>query len=172
MEQILAANGTEYDQVSELAKLYGDIGTSIRTGMVDAIQGAINGTRTLGEVASAVFGQIQRSLIQYGVNAFLGSLGGGIGEFFSISGRNANGGAALRGSSYLVGERGPEIFTPSSSGMISPNIGGGTSIVVNVDASGSNVQGDDQKAGDFGRVLASAIQSELIRQQRPGGLLA
>tara|TARA_B100000508_G_scaffold139177_1_gene136662 strand:+ start:621 stop:2684 length:2064 start_codon:yes stop_codon:yes gene_type:complete len=172
MEQILAANGTEYDQVSELAKLYGDIGTSIRTGMVDAIEGAINGTRTLGEVASAVFGQIQRSLIQYGVNAFLGSLGGGIGEFFSISGRSANGGAALRGSSYLVGERGPEIFTPSSSGMVSPNIGGGTSIVVNVDASGSNIQGDDQRAGDFGRVLASAIQSELIRQQRPGGLLA
>ena len=172
MEQILAANGKEYDQVSELSKLYADIGTSIRTGMVDAIQGAINGTRTLGEVASSVFSQIQRSLIQYGVNAFLGSLGGGIGEFFSLSGRNSIGGAALKGSSYLVGERGPEIFTPSSSGMVSPNIGGGTNIVVNVDASGSNVQGDDQRAGDFGRVLASAIQSELIRQQRPGGLLA
>ena len=172
MEQILAANGKEYDQVSELSKLYADIGTSIRTGMVDAIQGAINGTRTLGEVASSVFNQIQRSLISYGVNAFLGSLGGGIGKFFSLSGGRSLGGGVMKGSSYMVGERGPEIFTPSSSGMVSPNIGGGTSIVVNVDASGSNVQGDDQRAGDFGRILASAIQSELIRQQRPGGLLA
>ena len=71
----------------------------------------------------------------------------------------------------MVGERGPEIFTPSSSGNITPS-GGGTNIVVNVDASGSNVSGDDQRAGDFGRILAAAIQSELIRQQRPGGLLA
>ena len=172
IEQILSESGKEYDQVAELTQLYTDMSMAIRNGLVNAIEGAINGTRTLGEVASAVFGQIQRSLIQYGVNAFLGSLGGGIGEFFSLSGRSANGGAALRGSSYLVGERGPEIFTPSSSGMVSPNIGGGTNIVVNVDASGSNVQGDDQRAGDFGRVLASAIQSELIRQQRPGGLLA
>ena len=172
MDKLIELNGTEFNQLTEIGKLYEQIGTSIRTGMVDAIEGAINGTKTLGEVASAVFGQIQRSLIQYGVNAFLGSLGGGIGEFFSLSGRNSIGGAALKGSSYLVGERGPEIFTPSSSGMISPNIGGGTNIVVNVDASGSNVQGDDQRAGDFGRVLASAIQSELIRQQRPGGLLA
>ena len=172
IEQILSENGKEYDQVAELTQLYTDMSMAIRNGLVNAIEGAINGTKTLGEVASAVFGQIQRSLIQYGVNAFLGSLGGGIGKFFSLSGRSANGGAALRGSSYLVGERGPEIFTPSSSGMVSPNIGGGTNIVVNVDASGSNVQGDDQRAGDFGRVLASAIQSELIRQQRPGGLLA
>tara|TARA_B100001094_G_scaffold315042_1_gene354546 strand:- start:6629 stop:8611 length:1983 start_codon:yes stop_codon:yes gene_type:complete len=172
IEQILSESGKEYDQVAELTQLYTDMSMAIRNGLVNAIEGAINGTKTLGEVASAVFGQIQRSLIQYGVNAFLGSLGGGIGEFFSLSGRSANGGAALRGSSYLVGERGPEIFTPSSSGMVSPNIGGGASIVVNVDASGSNVQGDDQRAGDFGRVLASAIQSELIRQQRPGGLLA
>ena len=172
IEQILETNGKEYDQVAELTQLYTDMSMAIRNGLVNAIEGAINGTKTLGEVASAVFGQIQRSLIQYGVNAFLGSLGGGIGEFFSLSGRSANGGAALRGSSYLVGERGPEIFTPSSSGMVSPNIGGGTNIVVNVDASGTNVQGDDQRAGDFGRILASAIQSELIRQQRPGGLLA
>ena len=172
IEQILSTSGQEYDQVAELTQLYTDMSMAIRNGLVNAIEGAINGTRTLGEVASAVFGQIQRSLIQYGVNAFLGSLGGGIGDFFSLSGRKSVGGAALKGSSYLVGEKGPEIFTPSSSGMISPNSRGGTSIVVNVDASGSNVQGDDQRAGDFGRVLASAIQSELIRQQRPGGLLA
>ena len=172
IEEILNANGTEYNQVTELTKLYSDMSMTIRTGLVDAIEGAINGTRTLGEVASAVFGQIQRSLIQYGVNAFLGSLGGGIGQFFSLSGRSANGGAAIRGSSYLVGERGPEIFTPSSSGMVSPNIGGGTSVVVNVDASGSNVEGDEERGRDLGRLIAVAVQSELIEQQRPGGLLA
>ena len=166
----MSANGTEYDQVTELTKLYTNMSMSIRTGLVDAIEGAINGTRTLGEVASAVFGQIQRSLIQYGVNAFLGSLGGGIGQFFSLSGNRANGGAVMKGSSYMVGERGPEIFTPSSSGMISG--GGSTNVVVNVDASGSNVEGDEDNGRELGRLISAAVQSEILQQQRPGGLLA
>jgi len=172
LDQLTQKYGTEYDALLEINELYKNIGMSIRTGMVDAIEGAINGTRTLGDVAKGVFQQIQRSLIQYGVNAFLGSLGGGLGKFFSLSGRSANGGAAIRGSSYLVGERGPEIFTPSSSGMVSPNIGGSTSVVVNVDASGSNVEGDKDRSRELGRVIAAAVQSEIIEQKRAGGLLA
>ena len=43
----------------------------------------------------------------------------------------------MGGTSYLVGERGAEIFTPSSSGFITPNnrIGGGT--VINLNVSGA-----------------------------------
>ena len=74
-----------------------------------------------------------------------------------------------------VGERGMEIFTPRSSGHITPNheLGGNTSVVVNVDASGSQqVQGDSDRAGQLGEVISQAIQQELIVQRRPGGLLA
>ena len=70
----------------------------------------------------------------------------GLGKFFS--GERANGGSVLSGRSYLVGERGPEVFTPSTSGMISPNSslgGGSTNVVVNVDASGSAVEGDESR---------------------------
>ena len=170
IDQILSKNSQEYDQVSELTKLYTDMSMSIRTGLVDAIEGAINGTRTLGDVARSVFSQIQRSLISYGVNAFLGSLGGGIGRFFSLSGGRSLGGGVMRGSSYMVGERGPEIFTPSSSGTIST--GGATNVVVNVDASGSSVEGDENRGRQLGQVLSAAIQAELVNQKRPGGLLA
>ena len=170
MEQIFAEGNKQYSQVAELTKLYTDMSMSIRTGLVDAIEGAINGTRTLGEVASAVFSQIQMSLIQYGVNAFLGSLGGGLGSFFGLSGGRSLGGGVMRGSSYMVGERGPEIFTPSSSGRIST--GGATNVVVNVDASGSAVQGDEDRGKQLGHVLSAAIQAELVNQKRPGGLLA
>jgi hypothetical protein len=47
----------------------------------------------------------------------------------------ANGGPVMSGTTYLVGERGPELFTPSSSGNITPNHamgGGGNTITVNV----------------------------------------
>jgi phage-related minor tail protein len=86
----------------------------------------------------------------------------------------ANGGPVKGGSSYIVGERGPELFSPGVSGMITPNemLGGSTNIVVNVDASGSNVQGDEEQGKELGRLISVAVQSEIIQQQRPGGLLA
>ena len=90
----------------------------------------------------------------------------------------ARGGSVKRGSSYLVGERGPELFMPSRSGTIIPNRnigGGGTTnnmITVNVDASGSSVEGNEQQGRQLGAAISAAIQSELVKQKRSGGLLA
>jgi hypothetical protein len=93
----------------------------------------------------------------------------------NILGARASGGPVSAGQPYLVGERGPELFMPRSSGSIYPNdaIGmAGANIVVNVDASGSNVQGNQPDAAALGRVVGAAVQAELIKQKRPGGLLA
>ena len=87
----------------------------------------------------------------------------------------ANGGPVSSGQTYMVGERGPELFVPGRSGTIvaSNKMGGGnTNVVVNVDAKGSSVEGDEQGANQLGRVISAAVQSELIKQQRPGGILA
>ena len=87
------------------------------------------------------------------------------------AGSFANGGYAQRGKSYIVGERGAELFTPGAvGGQVSPM--GSTNIVVNVDASGSNVEGDEEQGRELGRMISVAIQSELIKQKRPGGMLA
>ena len=156
------------DELQKLNELYSSITSTVETGLVDAIEGAINGTRTLGDVARSVFTQIQRSLISFGVNAFLGGLPG-IGQFF-----RANGGPVSSGKSYMVGERGPEMFVPNAGGRVVPNsdMGGSTNVVVNVDASGSSVEGDEQRGKELGRLISVAVQSEIIQQQRPGGLLA
>jgi len=155
-------------ELEKVANLYQNIASTIETGLVDAIEGAINGTKTLGEVASSVFSQISRTLLQFGVNSLLGSIPG-IGGLFK-----ADGGPVKAGGSYIVGERGPELFTPGSSGSITPNhqLGGSTSVVVNVDASGSNVEGDEDRGRELGRLISVAVQSELLQQKRPGGLLA
>lgn len=86
----------------------------------------------------------------------------------------ATGGPVTAGQSYVVGERGPELFTPSSGGMITPNNragGGGVAVTVNVDAKGTSAEGSDQQANQLGRVIAAAVQAELIKQQRRGGIL-
>jgi len=98
----------------------------------------------------------------------------GIGSKPSDNFTRAMGGPVTGGNSYLVGERGPEMFSPGVSGMITPNhaLGGGTSVVVNVDASGSSVEGDEDRGKELGRLISVAVQSELINEKRPGGLLA
>ena len=115
------------------------------------------------------------------VGNFSGAFNGGAASFNAgsfgmdlLPGR-AKGGPVSSGQMYMVGERGPELFVPGRSGTIVPNDkmgGGSTNVVVNVDAKGSSVAGDEQGANQLGRVISAAVQSELIKQQRPGGLLA
>jgi hypothetical protein len=88
----------------------------------------------------------------------------------------ADGGAMRTG---LMGEAGPEAIMPLTRGpggqLGVSNFGGGggaVNVVVNVDAKGSSVEGDEQGANQLGRVISAAVQSELIKQQRPGGILA
>ena len=76
----------------------------------------------------------------------------------------------------LMGEAGAEAILPlsrGSDGKLGVKAqGGATNVVVNVDASGSSVEGDEQGGRELGRMISVAIQSELIKQKRPGGLLA
>ena len=163
----------------QMKQLYLDIGSTIKDGVVDAIQGAIDGTKSLGDVASQVLRSISAKLIDVGVNlALFGSMtgsgtGGGLLGMVGLGGKRAMGGSVSSGRSYLVGERGPELFTPGRSGGIAPSgTFGATNVVVNVDASGSSVQGDAGSGAALGRVIAAAVQSELVKQKRPGGILA
>ena len=125
--------------------------------------GAIEGTKTLGDVARQVFAQISRSLISSSVDNLMSS----------ILPKRAAGGPVAGGKSYIVGERGPELFTPKSSGMITPNnaLGGSVNVSVNVDASGTSAEGDGASGEQLGRLIGAAVQAELIKEKRPGGLL-
>ena len=156
------------DELRLLNDLYQGIANTVQSGLVDAIDGAIKGTMTLGDVARSVFGAIQRQLINFAATSFLRAIPG-IGGFF------ANGGVTKPNKSYIVGERGPELFTPGVTGRVTPNHemgGGSTNVVVNVDASGSSVQGDEEEGRALGVALSVAIETDLIKQKRPGGLLA
>ena len=76
----------------------------------------------------------------------------------------------------IMGEAGPEAIMPLQRGRggklgVIAQGGGAGNITVNVDASGSSVEGDGNGGRQLGEVIAAAIQSELIEQQRPGGIL-
>lgn len=86
----------------------------------------------------------------------------------------ASGGAGRFG---LMGEAGPEAIMPlrrGANGKLGVEASGGAmgNITVNVDASGSSVEGDSGQANQLGRAIGVAVKQELIKQKRPGGLLA
>ena len=132
----------------------------------------------------AMFGNPQGTLGNKGLfGSILGGLGGmfggggggtmgGGGYFDPITGLGtagpnfglANGGTARAGSTYMVGERGPELFSPGVTGTITPNhaLGGSTNIVVNVDASGSSVQGDEANSRQLGQTIALVVQETIV----------
>ena len=120
----------------------------------------------------SILNDLANTLVRLGVNTILGSVAPGIFGSLPML-KFSRGGRPPTGRPSLVGEKGPEIFTPGVSGMVSPNsaLGGSTNVVVNVDASGSAVEGDVQQSEQLGRAISDAIQSELVKQQRPGGLL-
>lgn len=86
-------------------------------------------------------------------------------------------GAAMR--TGVMGEAGSEAIMPLSRGPggalgVHAYGGGGgdTNITIHVDATGTKVAGDDTNAKELGRVVTAAVQSEIIKQKRPGGLLS
>ena len=165
-------------KINEAAKrqdeIFKKIGNSIATGVSDALVDAILQTKSLAQAASALLNDIARQLLRLGINTALSALGGP----FAALPTFANGGRPPVGRASIVGEKGPELFVPKTAGTIIPNnrigFGGGVTnnIVVNVDASGSNVEGNEQQSRELGLVLATAIQAQLIQEKRPGGLLA
>jgi len=89
----------------------------------------------------------------------------------------ASGGIASSPQLAMFGEGSrPEAFVPLPDGRRIPVSmqGGGSSTTVNVsvDAKGTSVSGDAGNSAALGKAIAASVQAELVKQKRPGGLLA
>jgi phage-related minor tail protein len=76
-----------------------------------------------------------------------------------------------------MGEAGPEAIMPLRRGRdgrlgVAGGGGGDTTINVSVDAKGTNVQGDSGQGAALARAVSQAVQTEMVKQRRPGGILA
>ncbi len=167
----------EVELMEEVKEAWKSINQSITNDITQGIKGLIKGTATWADMLNNIADKfLDMALNQAFYGNIMGELGKGTGGLFGLLGF-AKGGRPPVGKPSIVGEKGPELFVPSSSGRIVPNHelgkgGGSTSVVVNVDASGTEVQGDDAQAKQLGTMLSAAVQEELVKQKRPGGLLA
>jgi hypothetical protein len=152
---------------------------------------------TVRNVLSDMVLQMQRAVIQQklmqpllnGLGAGIGTMGDGEGwsSFASAfgaawGGAHASGGSVTGGTINLVGERGPELFVPNTSGTVIPNhaLGGqqqvnNVSISVTVNEGGkvdTSVKTSGQRGNEIARDLEGLMDAWAVKQMRSGGLLA
>ena len=156
-------------QAKVLNDLYAQVGNTISTAIVDSLMQAKSVTEALGGALQG----IGRQLLQLGVNSLL-KLAFPTSSLFSALPGFASGGRPAVGRPSVVGERGPELFVPDRAGTILPNgVGmGSTTITVNVDASDTSADASNGQGAQLGKAIGLAVQQELLKQKRPGGLLA
>nr|DAS49233.1 MAG TPA: tail tape measure protein [Bacteriophage sp.] len=97
----------------------------------------------------------------------------------TISGARASGGYVGGGRTYLVGEKGPELFTPGASGQITSNsnlnkaLGGSSNKTVVINQTNNFGDGDNDPAlaEKIARLTRAQVYDVLRNESRSGGML-
>ena len=170
-------------KITESQKLFEQVKDTVATGLTNAIMGLIDGTKSLSQSLSGVLRQVGSMFLQFGIRSLLPFAKGGVFAQNNVV-PFAYGGVVNKPTLFpmargmgLMGEAGPEAIMPLRRGRggrlgVEAAGGGMTTVNVSVDASGSSVQGDSAQASQLGKAIGVAVQTEILKQKRPGGLLA
>ena len=116
------------------------IGTILRVAfevLGTAIAGVITGVSQVVDFLGDMITKVKQFIQLVKDNPVVSGIGGLIDKVFG--GFKAMGGPVTSGTSYIVGEQGPELFTPNRSGSITPNhaLSGGGGSVINLTVNGA-----------------------------------
>ena len=182
-----------YNSIKDLGGAIGDAVVGSLKGLEDQLTAFVTtGKANFNDLAASIIQDLTRIAIRAAIikpiTEAIGSLFPGFkfanGGIMTGDGpvplkKYASGGIASSPQLALYGEGSrPEAFVPLPDGRRIPVAmqgggGGNTTVNVSVDASGNaNVQGDQAQAKQLGVAVSAAVQAELVKQQRPGGLLA
>lgn len=115
----------------------------------------ISGKASMNDFVVSAISSLERLAVrQYILPPLESALGAIVTAILPVAGARAEGGPVDSGRSYLVGENGPELFVPSSSGSIVPNAR--PQIVLNVAArdAQSFLKSESQLAAMMSRALS------------------
>ena len=151
------------DEIAPAARLIEDaFSGAARAIERDLVRAARAGELSLKGLARAILSDLKRAAIDSFIrkpvenlvfSALTGAFGGG----------RAEGGFAAAGRSYLVGERGPELFTPSVSGRIGDTRGGAVNVSISlpgVTDAQSFRNSETQIAASLARVIARGARNQ------------
>ena len=141
-------------------------GARIETALLRAVRSGKVGFEELKGVALAAMDAIARRALDAGVQSVLGGREVGAALAGLVGGQpgRATGGPVSPGRAYVVGERGPEVFVPSSSGRVEASAPGVRDIRVAITV---NAGGDAAPAllAQSSRQVARAVKAALASQE-------
>jgi phage-related minor tail protein len=156
-------------------------GRTLENSLLGAIQRGKFGFDDLRKVALSVLSEIASAAVKTGLDSIfgggsgggqggggnlLGSIGSLLGSVFGAPGR-ATGGPVSPGRPYRVGERGPELFVPTSSGRIETGgmAGGGpmVNLTIHISDNGRGSSADSLQRSS--RHVARAVRQALARTE-------
>jgi hypothetical protein len=185
-----------YDQLTNFGEQAAAAVKGAFKGLEDQLVNFVTtGKLNFADLANSIIQDIARIAIQ---QAIIAPLVGGVGKLFKLKGfanggvfaqngiqKFARGGIVDRPTMFpfangtgLMGEAGPEAIMPlrrgrdGRLGVAAGGGGGGINVNVSVDAKGTSVSGDGGNSAALGKAIAASVQAELVKQKRPGGLLA
>jgi len=193
-EKITASLKEAYKSATDLGTNLAGVAVNGVNGIADAFtELALTGKASFADLTRSILADLTKIFMRMAVFEFLNFAFPGlklktnaVGNVYAQNGiqKFAMGGVVNRPTIFpfangtgLMGEAGPEAIMPlqraanGKLGVIASG-GGTTNVVVNVDAGGTSVEGDQAQAKQLGVVVSAAVQAELVKQQRPGGLLA
>ena len=155
--------------------------STLSSSLSNLFTSAQNGAKSLEQALVGVLNQLSSMLINRAFQSMLGGGGGGGGFLSSIfGGFRAMGGPVGAGRSYVVGERGPELFVPNTSGTVvsNDNLMSGQAVHVTVGWS-RNADGNlkpfiEQVSGQTAGGIVAAASPRIVEQSTTaaGGALA
>lgn len=155
----------------------------------DAITGAKNFKDAFKDMARSIVEDLSKMLIQYYITQQIfgaivsmfpgggttsstgGGGGGGGGGGYSMAGL-ARGGVATANTPYVVGEKGPELFIPSTTGRVVPNNqlgGGGVTVVQNINVTTGVQQTVRAEIANLLPQISNAAKSAVADARLRGG---
>lgn len=145
-------------------------GHALEGALIRAVRTGKFGFEDLKRTALAMMADIAAAAIRSGIGA-IGGGGGGLGGVLTsllggllgLPGR-ATGGPVAGGRAYLVGERGPELFVPTSAGRVETLRASGVARELRVAITVNAPAGGEAKAlGASSRQVARAVKAALQR---------
>lgn len=153
---------------SKTDKMWLQVGRTISGEVGQAVQGLIDGTYKWGDALQSlaqILSKIISKFIDAGLDVIFSGKDSIFGSLFGLEGK-AVGGPVMGGQPYIVGENGPEVFTPSRSGTIIPNdqlgaSSGGRGSQVIIENHGADIE---QRRENRGGIDAERLIVRVVKQ--------
>lgn len=162
------------EENAHLNKLADNIGSSFENALMSIVDGTSSVKDAFRSMAADIIKQLYRVLV---VQQMVGSFDFATGEGSGLAGfignllKRENGGPVAAGTPYLVGEKGPELFVPSSNGNIMSNgeTMSGVTVVQNINVSTGVQQTVRTEIKSLMPQIAEASKAAVADAKRRGG---